>query len=269
MATSINTLLTNLASDYYVSPSSAEGQKIDLSVYYLKARLNGYFGTDIHRIIEFGSYKRDTLLPRRYDEHSDVDLMVVFNTGNRKLAPETYRSRLADFASYSYSRSEVYRSHPTVVLELEHIKYDLVPTVQEYPWWQQYTPVLSIPGTTTTWQDVDPISFDNRLTAANSLHHSNIKRLIRLMKAWNAKADYPFESFQLEQEIVAMPFYSCVSLQQYFFFAIENLSRYNRSAKTASCISALQANCAKVRNAVDFGTPETAAAWLAHILPMS
>ena len=268
MSANISTTLTNLANEYYISATSAEGQKIDLSVAHIKERLANHFGQRLIRVIEFGSYRRDTILPRRYDNYSDVDLMVIFNTAGGTLSPNTYRTYLANFATQSYPRSEFYRTLPTVTLELDHIHYDLVPAYQNYVWWKAGLPALYIPESGTTWQETDPIAFNTRLTEANTRHGSQIKRVIRLFKAWNAKVGYPFESFKLEEEIVSMGFGGCTTLQQYFLFVIDYLSLFNRSANLLAALRALQNNGARLRNALDFGTIEQAKTWLAHILPM-
>ena len=69
MAASINYKLGQLANEYYISYGTSEQKKIDASVATLKTRLKLHFGSNIVNVVEFGSYKRDTILPRKYDEH--------------------------------------------------------------------------------------------------------------------------------------------------------------------------------------------------------
>ncbi|MCQ8762889.1 nucleotidyltransferase, partial [Escherichia coli] len=40
--------------------------------------MNGYFAGELVSHFVFGSYSRNTMLPRSYDPSSDVDYMVVF-----------------------------------------------------------------------------------------------------------------------------------------------------------------------------------------------
>ena len=131
MSLSINSILEKSASDYYIRYGSPEQVKIDKSVETLKIRILKYFPIDVNSVIEFGSYKRDTILPREFDENSDVDLMVLFNHSERQFSPATYRNYLIDFCKSIYPTSQMYRYKPTVVLDLEHIKYDLVLTFKQ------------------------------------------------------------------------------------------------------------------------------------------
>lgn len=82
MAASINGLLERLSAKYYIPAQSYEAKKIDRSVATIKDNLKSYFGKNLTNVKEFGSYKRDTILPAYYDYYSDVDLMVVLNRQN-------------------------------------------------------------------------------------------------------------------------------------------------------------------------------------------
>lgn len=113
MAVSINGRLLQLANEYYINYGSTEQKKIDVSVASLISKLKNHFGNEVQNIIEFGSYKRDTILPRRYDDQSDVDLMIIFNHGSLQVTPGTYRNYLVKFAESKYSRSDVFKSSPT------------------------------------------------------------------------------------------------------------------------------------------------------------
>jgi tRNA nucleotidyltransferase (CCA-adding enzyme) len=74
----------------------------------------------------FGSNTRGTILPRKVDSKSDVDYMVIFdNSGNKK--PQAFLDRLKKFTEVKYSTSERSQSYPTIVLNLNHIKFELVP----------------------------------------------------------------------------------------------------------------------------------------------
>lgn len=268
MADSINTKLGQLAQVFYISHGTPEQKKIDASVDAIKRKLRNYFGPDITEIIEFGSYKRDTILPRKYDDNSDVDLMVVFNHASLNVQPGTYRNYLINFADDQYSRSEYYKSTPTVVLELSHIKYDLVPTyVQTSQFLNAKT--IYIPKSEADWMVTDPYGFNKVLDAANSRHNWNIKRVIRLLKAWNAKVGYPISSFDLEKEVAGMSFFFCRTLEDYFFYAIDRLSSHRSGNVTASQkIQSLKENAKRVKTALQLENTISAYLWLAHILPL-
>lgn len=267
MSASINPKLTQLAQDFYISYGSTEQKKIDISVDAIKTKLKGHFGTNITQIIEFGSYKRDTILPRKFDEHSDIDLMVVFNHLSLNMQPGTYRNNLVKFAEKHYSRSEVYKSTPTVVLELDHIKYDLVPTHIFIPIWT-VTKTYYIPENDSNWMATDPNGFNEALNAANNRHSYNIKRVIRLLKAWNAKAGYPLSSFELEKEIASMTYFFCKTLEDYFFFAIDSLSTWRSNTSSTQKIQSLKDNARRVKEYLHEDKIATATIWLNHILPI-
>jgi len=267
MANSISGKLLSLAETYYISYGSPEQIKIDASVGRIKTKLKTYFGSDILSVSEFGSYKRDTILPRKYDEHSDVDLMIVFNHNLLNLLPGSYRTRLIRFAEAQYSRSEIYKSAPTVVLELDHIKYDLVPAYE-----QVYTFLNSkttyIPKSDSEWMATDPNSFNERLSNVNKQNNWHIKRVIRLLKAWNAKVGYPLESYQLEQEIAGMGYVFCYTLEDYFFYAINGLSSYRDNYTATQKVTALKGNANRVKSFLQSANELTAHLWLSHILPL-
>jgi hypothetical protein len=83
---SVLTYCTNLASRLVLSPEEEAG--IKTSVSYLHKRLHDYFGSTIRSDFQFGSSVRRTILPRRVDERSDVDYMVVF-VNAQNLSPQT------------------------------------------------------------------------------------------------------------------------------------------------------------------------------------
>lgn len=269
MAASINYKLDQLSREYYISYGSNEQKKIDASVSTLKTRLRSHFGSDIDNIVEFGSYKRDTILPRKYDEHSDIDLMVLFDHARMKLAPGTYRSRLVAFAEKWYFRSDVYRTTPTVTLQPDHIKYDLVPAYEETGYWS-VNKTTYIPQNDSSWMITDPNGFNAELTRVNTAYGSNIKKVIRLLKAWNAKVSYPIPSFELEKEIAAMTFWWCNNLEDYFFKTIENLSSYRNGNYLTpnSKVTSLKENANRVKSYLQADNIANATTWLGHILPV-
>lgn len=176
----------------------SEKQSIQRSLGRLRLLLRKHFRQDLVEHLVFGSFSRQTILPRRLDEHSDVDFMIVF--GNDGSRPQTYLDRLRRFVEANYSRSEIRQSHPTIQLNLNHITFELVPAIKGF--WGGY----QIPLKATyfaDWTDTNPRGFNNDLMQANKDHGSLVKPLIRIMKYWNAVSGYPFDSYTLEQEIVS------------------------------------------------------------------
>ncbi len=270
MALSINYRLEQLANKYYIKAGSIEAKKIYASVDNLKRNLKTHFNTDIKQVIEFGSYRRDTILPREFDSNSDVDLLISFNHASLQVTPGTYRNYLLKFAEKYYKRSEVYKSSPTIVLELNNIKYDLVPCYEESYFFSSTPTAFYIPESDSKWITTDPGGFNQRLAEKNKQHNFEIKRVIRLLKSWNAKVGYPINSYKLEQQIVDMIFFFCITLEDFFFAAINDLQS-NQGGFTYlpnPKIQALKDNAKRVREYLSQDKMDGAVTWLAHILPM-
>ncbi|MFC4024765.1 nucleotidyltransferase [Oceanobacillus longus] len=221
---SVNGYLTTLSSNLVLS--STENSSIRTSINTLSSRLNSYFNNgELYNHFQFGSSTRGTILPRSADSQSDIDYMVVFKNPNN-YKPETLLNYLRNFMKAKYFRSEIYKDSPTMVLELNHIKFELVPAIQDV--WGN----LSIPSRTnflSDWMSTDPTGFNEILVAANKNNNSKIKPAIRLMKYWNTKKlDYYYSSFLLEKWVVDKYYLSRTYLKDYVFDSIDSLS-YNYS----------------------------------------
>lgn len=217
----VNSYLTNLASAAIIR--DAKKESIARSVSTLEGRLREHFRQEINRQFIFGSYSRGTILPRSMDEKSDVDYMVVFTDSSA--TPQTYLNRLRRFVEAYYARSEISQSNPTIVLSLNHIRFELVPAI--HSWFSG----LQIPAKASAlenWIDTDPTGFNQELINANQAHRNLIKALVRVIKYWNASNGYPFESYALEQDIVrhSFGFFGLLSgrqLTDYFYDYMEQL----------------------------------------------
>jgi hypothetical protein len=217
----INSYLIQLANEAILRDS--EKPSIERSLSALKTRLSTYFASDIKKQFVFGSYNRGTILPRAMDLLSDVDYMIIFS--DIQYQPQTYLNKLRAFAEYYYSSSEITQSNPTIVLTMNHIRFELVPAVESY------LGGLQIPGKVNNYQNwiqTDPTGFNQILAATNQSNQSLIKPLIRLVKYWNARSKYPFESFDLEQRIVQHKFslmglFGNPQLKNYFFSFMDGL----------------------------------------------
>lgn len=188
--------------------STDEKASIDRSLSTLQTRLHSWFGTDLKEHFRFGSSTRGTILPRSMDSNSDIDYMIVWKEGGYK--PQTYLDRLRRFVDYYYSSSDIRQSSPTIVLELNHIKFDLVPSL--HYWSDTY----QIPDGTAEWQYTNPKEFSKALEEKNGQELYRIKPTIRLVKFWNARAGV-YESFSLEKWVVGLSYYGIVNPKDYLF----------------------------------------------------
>ena len=217
---SVNSYLTDLSSKLVLS--SSEKTSIETSISTLSKRLKDHFGTPLSEQIQFGSSTRDTILPRKADDNSDIDYMVVFADGD-KVKPTALIQRLDKFASDRYLSSEVFRSHPTVVLNLNHIKFELVPSYKS--WGSCYIPAAT--SSWSEWTSTDPNGFNNSLANRNKECGYLLKPMIRLIKYWNARNGYIHESFLLEKDLVSRFYPFCTTLRDYIVTYFENVSSYS------------------------------------------
>lgn len=224
MAT-VNYVLQKIAADLFIKYDSEERTYIEERVKNFKLSLKKYFGSNISDVVLFGSFKRDTILPRKFDPESDIDVLIIFSDTEQGFTPETYRNRLRKFAQTSYFSSTVVKDHPSIVLEMSNIKFDLVPCKIESGFW---SPSYQIPNKSSSWMDTDPKGFNDKLTEANNRYNSIVKPIIRLLKRWNAYGDYPYLSFDLEQIIADMNFRDD-NYQTGFIYAIKNLPTSGRT----------------------------------------
>jgi predicted nucleotidyltransferase len=193
-----------------------EQASINTSVATIKTRLNNYFGVSLSEHLRFGSSTRGTILPRKMDQHSDIDYMVVFAEGGA--VPQTYLDRLRRFAEQHYATSDIKQSSPSLVLQLNHIKFDLVPAIKA--WGTTY----QIPDGPSAWQNTNPNDFNGQLETINQKEMYKIKPMIRLLKYWNAEAEYVFDAYSLEKFVVSLSYYGVSNIRDYLFTAFDNIN---------------------------------------------
>lgn len=204
--------------------SSKEKANIDTSITTLYNRLQAHFGDEVKEHFRFGSSTRGTILPRKADSNSDIDYMIVFDN-EADYDPQTFIDRLKRFAQKYYKSSQIKQSHPTVVLELNHIKFDLVPAYKTTSW--LYGDKLYIPAPKsgfTKWMETNPNDFNAELSEKNKNNSNLIKPMIRLVKYWNAENGHVYDSYGLEKILITNSYWwSCANLKDYFFKAINDL----------------------------------------------
>ena len=258
---SVNSHLTNLASSLVISDK--ENLSIFTSGITLELRLNLYFGNIVTEHFQFGSNTRGTILPRAADRYSDIDYMVVFNTSNSQMKPQTYLNNLKIFVEKKYSKSEIYQSHPTIVLSLNHIKFELVPAINNYGY--------QIPSSASDWNEwmnTDPSGINQRLQAANKNNNFQIKPLVRLIKYWNKKNGNPFSSFSLEEYIISKLFWGCSTLKDYFYFFWTDFNcQYNTPQYKKNMVDRAKQCIRQARDYENSNMPMTAEVEIKKIVP--
>lgn len=212
---SVLSYLNELSSSLVITPHEKLSIRTSISSLENHLRVWEHSG-DIIEKFTFGSFDRDTILPRWADPDSDVDYMIVFRNQNN-LQPQTYLNWLRGFAQDKYSRSYNQQSFPTVVLNLTNIRFELVPAVK--PWGYMIPTKESFYG---SWQNTDPLTLKQRITSANVVN-GNVRPLIRLMKYWNAKNGKVFPSFELETYVASRLYWQNMNLEGCFYNLVESL----------------------------------------------
>jgi len=220
---SINNKLTSFAQKQLVlAHNQGERDSIIKSLLNLEKTLKKQFGSEINAFLRFGSFTRNTILPREYDANSDVDLMVIFNSKNGLYTPSTYRKWIAEFLTEVYPRSISKKDFPAIKLELNHIKFDIVPAYTTSS--LLFGTTFYIPGKDESWKVTEPNVINNHLAEKNKNYGDNIIRnVVRLCKHWNAGFGYPHQSYLLEKRIIDLIFWG-------------NENTYSRFLKTINVI---------------------------------
>lgn len=261
MAT-INYRLQKLAEELFIKYESKEREYINGKIENLKKNIKSYFGSEVDEILVFGSFSRSTILPREFDESSDIDVLIVFNQQINAYNSETYRNQLKRFAIAKYPTTKVLKDHPSVVLEMQKIKFDLVPSRYLKTFWYS---TYQIPNRESIWMDTDPKGFRFSLTKSNIKYNSILKPIIRLIKRWNASNDYPYKTFELEQLIAEMNF-TGDNYEKGFFYAVENLSKYNLGIYQTAKVKTLQNNVKLIKENLEINEQVKAEEILMNIL---
>ena len=244
--------------------SSDERLSTDTSISTLSRRLTDHFGRDIKEQMQFGSSTRGTILPRKADNRSDIDYMILFNN-DRNYKPQTFIERLKRFAQVKYATSQIAQSHPTVTLNLNHIKFDLVPAYKN--WWHG----IQIPAPRSDysdWMTTDPNGFNSQLTSKNQNNHNLIKPMIRLVKYWNAQNGYIYDSYLLEKDLVSNSYWGCYNLKDYFFEAIDDLSTHGLSLYNTTKVDRAQKIIRQVKEYEADEMPASAESEIKKLIPV-
>ena len=259
----VNTHLTHLSSSLVLS--GAEKLSITRSINTLNLRLTSYFGESLNEQFQFGSSMRGTILPRVADYKSDIDYMVVLNTSNEiEKKPQTYLDRLRRFSDSRYSSSEIHQSSPTIVLSLNHINFELVPSLPEPVGYR----IPSLSSCWTDWQMTYPYAANKAITDKNKTELSLIKPLVRLIKYWNASNGYPLSSYFIEEYIVSQNYFGCYSLKDYFYSFWQGIScSYSSPQSTKTKVARAKTISAKAKEFELSGMPYSAESEIKKIVP--
>ncbi len=208
--TNINTYLLELSEKLKFSSDMKE--KIDASIEYFKQKFWGHFQDRLNDVIVFGSYSRGTIISK--DDLADVDIVAIYKS--KEFQPDTYLKQIRNFCENIYPRTKIYQDHPTIVIDMEQIKFEIVPS------YFISTDIVKIPAPHNReikWVNTNPSLLINKVVNKDKNNKNLIIPVIRILKYWNILNKRPFSSFQIENAIISKLF-NCSTLKEYYVSSI-------------------------------------------------
>jgi|GEM_PF-1413771 len=194
--------LNSLADKLVISRKSDKRQNIKWSLRDLEDKLQSHFKGEITKTERFGSWNRNTILPREHDPDSDVDLLVLFNDESK--LPGYYRNELIKFMEKHYPDNPVKKDNPAVTLDQNRITYELVPAIKDTSDITRYK--IPNPADKNTWLPTSPKELKLQLKSVNQTYKGLVSRIIRLCKYWNTYYKHKLSSYKLERLVIGLNF---------------------------------------------------------------
>lgn len=263
--TDINSYLTKLVKQ--LSYSKDERGRIDSSYNYLEGKIFEYFRDRIDKVKVFGSYDRGTALPQNIDAKSDVDVMVIFK--NNQYQPDTFLKHLQEFADKIYPRSEVSPDHPAITVELQHIRFELVPAYWESVFLSGKE--LKIPAPRNKelkWITTEPDELKEKLTNKDGKENGQIIPLIKLMKYLNVLYGRPYESFRFEAHAIKH-YYPKNEIKDYFLEFISDMFTDEQTDEQVKFVLELKSKRKNILHLLDGNLEKYAIQELESFLPLT
>ena len=256
MENKISIRLRNAAERLKVSSK----EEIHSALKTLEIKMKAHMWKKVNSREIFGSFTRDTLLPVEFDDTADVDVLVIFDDENYERTPETYRNQLKGFAQKAFPKAEIKKDFPSVVVENAAIHFDLVPCVTETNFFSGKS--YFIPDSQGEWMETDPHYITDELKSKPG----RILHLIRLLKYWNVTAQRPFESIDLEKQIIDI-FERNGSLASDLIAVIDRLDSTALTSAGADRLNTLKSRAERLERAIDAENPHKARTQLRLIFP--
>ena len=232
----VDSYLNRLVGQLTIDKSTRDA--INASFDVLKAKIWSEYQDRLRSVELFGSYLRATELPQKVDIKSDVDILVVFKSNDFK--PTTMLNHLLEFADTEYSRSDVLKSHPTVVIEMKKVRFEIVPAYYESSFWNGEE--LKIPAPRNNdlkWITTEPQKLHKDLVAKNLQAHNLVIPVIKLIKYFNVRKGRPYESYLIEQHAIGID-YEGQSIREFLMQFIDELDTSDANDLQREFISELR-----------------------------
>lgn len=145
-----------------------------------------------------GSYKKKTLV----NPANDIDVFVVLKGYTKyDVKPNSILDKLKKDLDITYQKTPVKQDKPCVVLEFQHVTFELTPAIEIENYWgghsEFYIPEMS---KNNTWQKVEnPRVLENLLTQKNQSLNQKLNPLIKMMKKCKINNNIKTPSFEMEK----------------------------------------------------------------------
>lgn len=233
--TDINDYLTKLSQQLIVPDS--EKKKIDTSITFLKEKIWGLFQNRLADVTVFGSYDRGTMLPQAIDKDADVDILVIFKKD--EFQPQTYLNQLRSFSEKTYPKSSVFPQHPSIVVELDHVRFELVPAISDKDSWSNSGLLIPAPPSKDfKWLETNPVKFKKKVLDKNEQEKQLMLPLLKLIKYWNVTQGGHFTSYYLENFATGRS-YPKKNLKEFFYEIIYDIADQRHEPKERKAIDEL------------------------------
>jgi predicted nucleotidyltransferase len=256
--------LSNLSSQLYLP--ERESEKIRTSLKTIKDKLVvDFFDYGLKEVKPFGSFDRQTLLSRTVDSESDVDILIVFD--EKRWEAQTYLNKLKQFATDNYTRADNYQDHPTIVLELNPVKFELTPCIhveKAFLVSEKYL-IPKKQGSDIEWITTEPDQLKDKIGEFTTTKKTLLD-VIHLMKYLNVLANKPYSTFRLENFVITN--FDWEENHGYNFFKmIDNLDDLGRGDIHGEFNDRLQKHKSKIKLLLSNDMEEYAIMELSKLLP--
>jgi len=184
--------------------SKPEKELIEKDIATLIVQFNKWSRHNLVKEIKiFGSYARKTILSRKHDPDSDVDVMIIFKDAFNT-TKETYYDILHDFAKKNYGKCIV-KDEPSIVLNRSGINIELTPGVEKGASINLQIPTVNNQFLDWTW--TDPFELIKEVEFYDTkIYDGRLRQLIRLFKFWNVSTGHHYPSYKLEYYLTRLSY---------------------------------------------------------------
>ncbi len=234
--TDANNYFLEVAQALKFSPEKRE--RIEASIKYFKEKIWGEFQDRLVEVTVFGSYSRDTIIK---NSEEDIDIAVIYKT--RELQPDTYLKQIKTFCQDNYNRSTIFQDHPTIVIDMEHTRFEIVPSIYVSPG------VFKIPAPKSIqlkWITTNPKELSAKTQIKDKNNKNLILPLIRILKYWNTLNGRQFTSFQIERAIIDRTF-TCSTIREFMFNSISSIDAIAKDDKQKNEIKSFREKLRRLR----------------------